>query len=292
VVLGWEVAEVIGRHADMIFTEEDQAAGVPEREAETAANTGLTSDERWHQRKDGSRFWGSGTMAPLQTGGETGFVKILRDRTDARSAEERQQLLLSELQHRVRNTLTIIRSISRLTARTSDTVEDYAESFEGRLTAFARVQTALTRDPALGVDLRRLITEELDAYGTGPSERVDISGPSVSFQPKAAESFALAIHELATNALKYGALSTADGRIGVQWRTEAGAEGRALVFEWTEKGVDLDAGTPKRRGFGTELLERSLSYDLKAKTSLAFTAHGLHCTIAMPVTDAILSLGD
>jgi two-component system CheB/CheR fusion protein len=228
--------------------------------------------------------------APLQAGGETGFVKILRDRTDARSAEERQQLLLSELQHRVRNTLTIIRSIIRLTAQTSETVADYAENFEGRLTAFARVQTALTQDPAAGVDLYRLVTDELSAYSANTDGRAAISGPSVRFQAKAAETFALAIHELATNALKYGALSTPKGRLSVTWRIEARADGRSLVFAWIETGMDLGAGGPKRRGFGTELLERSLSYDLKAKAALDFTSEGLHCTIMLPITDRVLHL--
>lgn len=137
---------------------------------------------------------------------------------DLQQSEARSRLLLAELQHRVHNTLGVVRSLARRSAETSATKEDYARSLEGRLSAFARVQTAVTRDPATGVDLRQLVTDELLAYGgklDGQVTRID--GPAIALGLKPAELIGLAVHELTNNALKYGALAAADGRVAVTW---------------------------------------------------------------------------
>jgi two-component system CheB/CheR fusion protein len=198
-------------------------------------------------------------------------------------------LLLAELQHSVRNTLAVIRSIARRTAQTSDSVDDYAMHLEGRIDAFARVQSAVTRDPLSGVDLEYLIAEELDAHRGREGEQVAvIDGPPVKLKPKAAESLGLAIHELATNAVKYGALSVPAGRISVVWRIEQGGEDPLLVLEWTETGVDVADGEPKRRGFGMELLERTIAYELKAAAELTFTPRGLICVLRVPLSDRVV----
>src|SRR3712207_1903194 len=141
-------------------------------------------------------------------------------------------MLLAELQHRVRNTLAVVRSIARRTAETSASVEDYAMHLDGRLNAFARTQAILTRNPAAGVDLAYIIAEELLSYDAHEGRQVSISGPSVRLQPAAAETFALAVHELATNAVKYGALSSPEGRIGVHWRYADAASPPQLTFQW------------------------------------------------------------
>lgn len=287
-LFGWEQTEVLGQSAGLVFTEEDRAAGAPEREAETASREGRAQDERWHVRKDGSRFWGSGSMAPLNDGGLIGYVKILRDRTETRAAEERQRVLLAELQHRVRNTLGVVRSIARRTAETSGTVEDYAMHFEGRLDAFARVQAAVTRNPSAGIDLEYMVAEELLAYGGHEGKQVNIRGPEIKLRPKAAETFGLALHELATNAVKYGALSNTAGRVDVRWKIKKGGPA-SLAFEWTETGIKLDGARPSRRGFGTELLERTLNYELKATTVLEFGEAGLRCRIELPLTERFVA---
>ncbi len=203
-------------------------------------------------------------------------------------AEERHRLLLSELQRRVRNTLGVVRSIARRTADSSETVRDFATHLDGRLNAFARVQSAVTRDPGSGLDLQNLISEELLAHAAHEGEQLAISGPTVRLQPKVAETFALAIHELATNSVKYGALSAPGGSIQVTWQMRPGA-GRSshLAFSWIESGVQLSHGAPARRGFGTELLERTLNYELQATTTLAYDATGLRCTILMPITHRV-----
>jgi two-component system CheB/CheR fusion protein len=212
-----------------------------------------------------------------------GVVITFIDVTAITRAEERQRLLLAELQHRVRNTLGVVRSIARRSAETSSTVEEYASHLDGRLNAFARTQALVTRDPDGGVDLEYLVVEELLAYDAREGEQMRVSGPKVRFQPKAAETFALAIHELATNALKYGALSQPSGCIEVSWRIDESTAPAQLMFEWRERGGP-EVPPPPRKGFGTELLERTLAFELKGQTKMAFDSGGLQCTIAIPLS--------
>ncbi|MDF0521214.1 chemotaxis protein CheB [Bradyrhizobium yuanmingense] len=211
-----------------------------------------------------------------------GVVITFIDVTEITRAEERQRLLLAELQHRVRNTLGVVRSIARRSAETSTTVEEYASHLDGRLNAFARTQGLVTRDPEGGVDLEYLVVEELLAYNAREGEQMRVSGPKVRFQPKAAETFALAIHELATNALKYGALSKPSGRIDVSWRIDESTEPAQLTVEWRERGGP-QVKPPLRKGFGTELLERTLAFELKGQSTLTFHSGGLQCTIRIPL---------
>jgi len=216
-----------------------------------------------------------------------GVVITFIDVTAITRAEERQRLLLAELQHRVRNTLGVVRSIARRSAESSTNVEDYAFHLDGRLNAFARTQAMVTRDPESGVDLEYLVVEELLGYNAREGEQLRVSGPPIRFQPKAAETFALAIHELATNAIKYGALSQPSGRVSVSWRIDDGADPRQLVFDWQERGGPPVAA-PQRKGFGSELLERTMAFELKGRTTLTYNASGLHCVITIPLNRAVV----
>jgi two-component system, chemotaxis family, CheB/CheR fusion protein len=201
-------------------------------------------------------------------------------------SEKHARLLLAELQHRVRNTLGVIRSIARRTGATSETVEDYAMHLDGRIDAFARVQASLTRHPAAGIDLEMLVADELLAHGAQERHQVaSIAGPKVRLKAKTAETMALAIHELSTNAVKYGALASRSGRINVEWAVESGEDESRLVIRWTELGVSLSGEQPDRRGFGMELLERTLAYDLGGEAKLRFERDGLHCEISVPFNE-------
>ncbi len=202
-------------------------------------------------------------------------------------AEERQRLLLAELQHRVRNTLGVVRSIARRSAETSTSVEEYASHLDGRLNALARIQAMVNRGPEGGFDLEYLIVEELLGYNAREGDQLRVSGPPVRFQPKAAETLALALHELATNAIKYGALSQPAGRVDVSWRLDDADGTTRLIFDWRERGGP-PVTPPKRKGFGSELLERTLAFELKGKTTLTFNPSGLHCTILIPLNRRIV----
>ncbi len=239
-----------------------------------------------------------GTERWVSTRGQTFFDKGVPERfigtaldvTERKRAERTKALLIAELQHRVRNTLAVIRAIARRTAETSANMEEYVAHFDGRLNAFARTQTIVTSNPAGGVDLAQLVTEELLAYRAREGEQLYIAGPSVRLQSKAAETFGLAVHELATNAVKHGALSSPSGQIAVTWCIRDGHIGAPphLLFEWIESGSPRQfPRQPRRRGFGTELLERTLNYEIGAKTSLMFKPDGLHCNIEFPMTKRI-----
>jgi PAS domain S-box-containing protein len=255
------------------------------------------SDEYRYRRADGSyaNIVYRGFILRDAQGRAARMIGAMQDITERKQAEEalrasesRARLLLAELQHRVRNTLSVIRSITRRTAETSTSVEDYAMHLDGRINAFARVQTAVARDPTAGLDLTDLVTDELLTYAAHQGDQVRIAGPAVRLQPKAAETFGLAIHELATNAVKHGALVVPQGRIRVTWRVHNSTEVPRLVFEWKESGVPERAAKRRRRGFGTDLLERTLAYELKAKVAQAFEPDGLRCTIELPLTERII----
>ncbi|WP_114949210.1 sensor histidine kinase [Microvirga calopogonii] len=236
------------------------------------------------ERPDGTRvpFLASPTPLHDASGAVIGAVNMLVDVTRRKRSEEHQKVLLAELQHRVRNTLAVIRSIARRTAETSATVEDYTMHFDGRLDTFARVQAAVTRDPTAGVDLASLVAEELLTCAAREGEQFKLSGPDLRLHPKAAETFGLAIHELAANAVKYGALSSAEGHVTVTWDLEDRDGAQHLRVEWTETGVPVITNAPRRSGFGTELLTQTVPYQLLGTTTLTFKPGGLRCTIEFP----------
>ncbi|MFF8798560.1 MULTISPECIES: HWE histidine kinase domain-containing protein [unclassified Methylobacterium] len=197
--------------------------------------------------------------------------------------------LPAEQRHQVRNTLAMLRAIIRRSAESSESVETYAAHLDGRLDAVARVLNALMRNVREGVGLHSLIADELLVHLAREGEQVTISGPSLRLRPGAAEVFAMAIHELVVNAVEHGALTVPQGGIRIAWTltapTDAGPP--ILTFVWTESGLEALPPEPARRGFGTEVLERSLRYELKAETELAYEPDGLRCTIRLPLPPQI-----
>ena len=204
--------------------------------------------------------------------------------------------LPAELRHKVRNTLSMLRAIIRRSAETSDSLETYVAHLDGRLDALARVLNALMRSVPEGIGLHSLVADELLVHLAREGEQVVISGPNLRFRPGAAEVFAIAVHELAVNAVEHGALTVPLGRIRVTWSlspsaVQAGSQSR-LTFVWEESGLDDLPPTPPHRGFGFEVLERSLRYEPKADTTLDFDPHGLRCTISLPLGSQIMAIDD
>jgi len=235
--------------------------------------------------RSGELRWLRSNVFPMLD--EDGHVQriggIVRDITELKSAMHHRERLLAELQHRVRNTLAVIRSIVRRTAESSETVEDFAGHLDGRIAAFSRVRVAMTRDPLAGFDLAELIAEELRACVAREGEQFTLCGPPVRLHPKAAESIGLAVHELATNAVKHGALAVAGGHVEVSWRQQT-RQGQAwLSLDWSESGMTGRRVAQMREGFGTVLLLRTLPYDLGATVARTFAPLGFHCNISFPL---------
>jgi two-component system CheB/CheR fusion protein len=190
--------------------------------------------------------------------------------------------LAAELQHRVNNILATVRAILGQTRETTTTLQHFVEAFDGRLSALARSQMLLTRGPHSHVDLHELLTDELIAHTARIGENAVVSGPAIWLTPRAAEMLAVAFHELAANAVKYGALAAPSGRIDVDWRVEANRNGRRLLLRWRENGVRLQQAATFR-GFGSELVEEGLPYTFGGAARLQFHRDGLECVMEFPL---------
>jgi PAS domain S-box-containing protein len=287
-ILGYEEAEILGQSCDVWFPPEDRAANVPTQEMCRALEHGRAENERWHLRRDGSRFWASGLMMPL-FGDEAqprGFLNILRDQTKARAEEERRALLLAELNHRVKNTLATVQSIAAQTVRNTGTPSSFRTAFEARLMALARSHDMLTRTGWDGALLSDIVEQTLRPHD-GVSDRVMMTGPPVRLAPNAVVTLNLAFHELATNAAKYGALSAPEGHVEVTWTLRRPRKKEPIVeIVWRERGGP-PVLPPERRGFGSRLLERGLAQEFGGKVRLDFAPEGVECHICLPLTGRI-----
>jgi two-component system CheB/CheR fusion protein len=225
----------------------------------------------------------------LGPGGEVReWMGASTDVTEGKRAEQRQKLLLAELQRRVKNILSVVRSVTQRTIQTSSSLAAFSEHFDGRIAALARAQTIAIRTPDSGVDLAELISEEVLCGGARDGEQVTLDGPTIRLTHKAAETLALAFHELATNAVKFGALAVSGGRVAVRWRIVGEEGARRLGLTWRETVTGISEPDPTRRGFGRELIERQLPYELEAETAFDLVPDGILCTINLPLSDKVV----
>ncbi|BCI71110.1 hypothetical protein SPKIRA_19400 [Sphingomonas paucimobilis] len=239
---------------------------------------------------DGSIHWlhGRGRFFYCQ-GQPIRMVGAVVETTDRRMWAERQQVLIAELQHRTRNLIGVVRSTAEKTARSSADLSEFQEKFEDRLDALSRVQGLLSRlNDHDRVTFGDLIRTELSALGGGP-DRVTLDGPpGVRLRSSTVQTLAMALHELGTNAAKYGALAHQTGRLTVRWSLDPAGPGEQpwLHIDWRESGVAMppQGSAPQGTGQGRELIERALPYQLSARTTYRLEADGVHCTIAIPVS--------
>jgi PAS domain S-box-containing protein len=210
-----------------------------------------------------------------------------RNFDDLRALQERQEILVAELQHRVRNMLTVVRSVFARTVDVSRDVPELSQHFRGRLDALARTQVIVTQSPRGLVDLEGLVRDELLSVAASDGPLLTIEGPDIALTPKIAESMGLAIHELTMNAVKYGALKVTGATLAIEWTIDLDHSGqRRLTFRWTEQGVPAVPLQPAREGFGRELIEDALPYQMGADTSLEFRGGGICCTISVLLPEA------
>ena len=233
-------------------------------------------------RKDGSHVHISLTVSPIRDadGRIIGASKIARDISDRKKAEERQQLLLNELNHRVKNTLATVQSIATHSFRAEGGGYAY-EQFEARLLALARAHNILTQEHWKSAELHDLVADAIAPHGTD-AERITIRGPHLHVTSTMALSIAMALHELCTNAAKYGALSTTAGQVKISWDVVQSGGGPELHLRWEESGGPL-VQPPTRTGFGSRLIRSGLARELNAAVRLDFSPPGVVCEIAAPL---------
>ena len=281
-ITGYTRKDALGMDFAELFTPADRAAGMPRAEIETALRAGRAEDSRWHQRKDGGLFWGNGVTVDL---GDSGLLaKIFRDETAAKRAEEQRVLLLNELNHRVKNTLATVQSIAEQGLRAAGVDKPVRDGLANRLIALSQAHNVLVNENWAGADLRALICEVLAPYERHPSP-IRLQGPLVRLHPSQAVSVSLACHELATNAAKYGALSTPDGRVAIDWNLAHNGEGaRFLTLLWRESGGPLVV-PPTREGFGARLIRQTFANEEGGRAHIQFPPQGAHCSMVLALKD-------
>ncbi|WP_195180435.1 sensor histidine kinase [Mesorhizobium sp. INR15] len=210
----------------------------------------------------------------------------MEDITERRDSARHQELLVGELSHRVKNTLAVVQSIAAQTLRHSNSLDAFAEAFQGRLQALAGANDAIIDGSWKGVTLRHIIQRSLKPFGV--ERQVALAdGPEIDLRPQACLALAMILHELATNAVKYGALSVPAGLVSIAWRADLDGKKKTIAIDWTESdGPSVE--TPSRRGQGTRFIERSIAYELKGKASVAFERDGLRATLTFPSITAIM----
>ena len=212
----------------------------------------------------------------------SGLSVYFRDISERRQGEERQKLLMAELDHRVKNTLAAIQSMVTQSAAAGHSIADFISALQGRIASMGRAHSLLTQSRWEGASLRRVVADELRPFEAPNGSHAVIDGNDMLLKPKAATAISMVVHELTTNSAKYGALSRAEGRVSVRWRIAGEADAAVLRLEWAESGGPPVA-PPERRGFGTMLIERTLAYEFGGAADLDFAPEGLRCRIAVPL---------
>lgn len=234
-------------------------------------------------RKDGSQVWVSLSVSPLRDaeGDVIGASKIIRNMTERRVADEHRSILVGELNHRAKNSLAMVQAIASQTLGNASSLADAQLAFESRLGALARGHDLLTHGNWAGTDLASVVKATVEPHGGG-ANRFHIEGQFVPLTPATALTFTMALHELCTNAAKYGALLKSEGTVSIVWQVKGNGAERRLHLLWTENGGPT-VTPPKRKGFGSRLIERALAMELNGEVRIDYEPSGVVCTIDAPL---------
>ena len=276
-IFGYTAEEVVGKPITILIPPDrhDEEPSILER---IRRGERVEHFETVRMRKHGSRVDISLTISPVKNaeGKIIGASKIARDITERKRSEAQIAILAREAEHRAKNVLATVQATVHLTQ--SDTPEGLKQAIEGRIQALANVHRLFVESRWEGADLHGLAQEELAAYSPGRETRVQIDGPSVLLEPNAAQAIAVILHELATNAAKYGALSVPNGHVRIEWSHEQNGQ---LVLRWTEKGGP-PVEPPTHRGFGARVMENMVRGQFKGELKFDWHPEGLACEIVLP----------
>ena len=287
-MLGYKAGEIEpGQAAWMAHVHPDDRGAAETAEATARLEHTEFNTEYRILRRDGIVRWVLAHGRFLYDGDKPiRMIGLKQDITEARQQIETQRVLVGELQHRTRNLMAVVQSIAHQTLENVESLADFEDRFNRRLEALSRVQSLLSRVDNGPITLGALVTMEFEVLGSDAfGDRIRFGGPEAPLRKSAVEMLALAIHELLTNAIKYGALSGATGRLSVGWHIDGKLPNHCLVLEWSEHGVEhlLSSATPIRSGYGRTLIEEALPYSLSAETKFEFGPDGLRCRISLPL---------
>ncbi|KLK93526.1 hypothetical protein AA309_08940 [Microvirga vignae] len=277
---GYRAEEVIGQPVTLLIPEDrqDEETGILER---TGRGDQIEHFETVRQCKDGHQVAISLTVSPVKDGHGRiiGASKIARDITERKRLEEQLLLVNRELHHRVKNTLATVQAVIASTARRAQTIAEFQQAVTERITSLARTHTLLIEQGHGGASLKGILDFELAPYDDGSGQRVRLAGPDVRLPSEIAVALGMAVHELTTNAAKYGAFSLPSGCVEVTWSVEERADGRKLNLAWQERGGP-PVEKPERQGFGSVLLHRALGRQLGGEVETTFAPDGLQVRIS------------
>jgi PAS domain S-box-containing protein len=279
--LGYKVGEIVDRTDDDLIP-------VDSREAVTEIKRSVLDSGQPKDRElqifDGDiPSWYDFHVEPVRDSNNkiVGLACAVVDITASKEGEEHLRLLMREISHRSKNLLAIIQAMARQTARHVGSIDDFLNQFNARVQALARSHDLLVQQNWHGAGLHDLLRSQLSPYVDTELRSVTIEGPAVQLKPETAQNLGLALHELASNASKYGALSVPSGRIDVRWTEVSGGKGHGVELTWSESGGP-SVGVPAKRGFGSMLIQQNLSRSLESEVDLKFEHDGVNCRIMIP----------
>jgi PAS domain S-box-containing protein len=283
-MFGYTAAQVVGRHGEIIVPPEVRSGADATWRALMAQRGGGHSINE-NVTSSGERIICEWNNTPLldETGAVIGVSSFVQDVTERVMSERRQALMLQELDHRVKNNMAAVISLAEQTGRSVADLDEFQSVFGGRVRALARMHTVLAASRWRGAEIRDLIRLIVGPYSGTDSVHLDAHGPPVSLSPRVAQSLAMSFNELATNAVKYGALSIPGGRIQIRWKLDSVVEGQPglLHVEWIERGGPV-VTPPQRRGLGLDLIEGAIGFQLGGRIGFRFLPDGLECSMRLP----------
>jgi PAS domain S-box-containing protein len=280
-MFGLEVDDIIGRVDEDIVPAENRAEIIALKHS--VLESGQAKDAEISVGNGAMMRWYDFHIEPLQgaSGNVIGLTCAAVDITERKEGEAHLRLLMRELTHRSKNLLAVVQAMARQTARHAGSIDTFLDQFSARLQAVATSHDLLIQESWYGVSLSELVRSQLGHYLNRGGSQVSIDGQAVILKPEVAQNLGLALHELATNAAKYGALSVPSGKVSINWQRLAQPKGEGVQIVWAESGGP-SVSPPERRGFGSLVIERNLSRSLEAQVDLAFAPDGVKCRIVIP----------
>jgi PAS domain S-box-containing protein len=282
---GYDRDEVLGKSFNFLMAHGADAEALTRIKNEfEGASDGAA--EVLYLRKDGSEFWAGLFISPVhdEHGSTVQYFASFVDLTTFKDNEVKSKSLIDELNHRVKNILATVQSIVWQALRRASDPKLVQETIESRLFALSRSHDLLTRENWESAGLFDIVHDALEPFGVadGRAERIVINGENIRFSPQSALALGIVFNELATNAVKYGALSDEAGSILIEWTKEPAPADARLILRWREKDGP-PVSTPSRKGFGSQVIERSLSHEMEGAVTLDFRPDGLICTMTIPI---------